>query len=199
LRTFRPKEALPYCYKALRLLKDLQQQSRAYVAKTGARVEPLNPAKRLTGELGAIRPSGQQVARDGTMTEEELLRIGLAVLETMRGGVAPGDGGRQALQSVEQRLAGEASADPARWLAAYGAMRRISGKTGDGAPGARGAVADGARGSDGAVADGARVADIVLVQQAILRLLPVAEPEPAAGRGSPDGGLTRLYFNHLKK
>ena len=176
LRTYRPKEALPYCYKALRLLKDLQQQSRAYVAKTGVRVEPLNPAKRLTGELGAIRPSEQRVDRDGAMTEEELLRTGLAVLEAMREGVTPGYAGRQVLQRVEQRLAGEASADPARLLKAYAAMRRVSGE-----------------------AKGACGADIELVQRALARLLPVAEAEPAVRKGVADGGLTRLYFNFLKK
>src|SRR6185295_2228842 len=46
LRTFKPQEALPYEYKALRLLKDLQQKSRAYVAKTGVHVTPLDLKKR---------------------------------------------------------------------------------------------------------------------------------------------------------
>ena len=52
LRTYKPREALPFAYKALRLLKDLQQKSRAYVAKTSAKTAPLKPAeKRLTGDL----------------------------------------------------------------------------------------------------------------------------------------------------
>jgi len=170
LRTFRPREALPYCYKALRLLKDLQQQSRAYVAKTGVRVTPLNPAKRLTGELAAISPGGQEVRRDGGMTEEEWLRAGLAVLEGMRSGVMPGDGGRMVMQEVQRRIAGEAAADPGRWLAAYAAVRRMHGAE-----------------------------DIRLVEQALVRLLPAAEAEPAPEKGVEDGGLTRQYFNRLKE
>src|SRR5207248_2718954 len=45
LRTYKPQEALPYEYKALRLLKDLQQKSRAYVAKTSVKTPPLKPEK----------------------------------------------------------------------------------------------------------------------------------------------------------
>ncbi|MDB5232376.1 MAG: hypothetical protein JWN76_3181, partial [Chitinophagaceae bacterium] len=40
LRILKPVEALPYEYKALRLLKDLQQKSRSYVAKTGYQTTP---------------------------------------------------------------------------------------------------------------------------------------------------------------
>ncbi|MFY7900426.1 MAG: hypothetical protein ACOVNY_09600 [Chitinophagaceae bacterium] len=54
LRSFKPKEALPFAYKALRLLKDLQQKSRAFVAKTNFKTTPLKPEKRLTGKLETI-------------------------------------------------------------------------------------------------------------------------------------------------
>src|ERR1700743_1335310 len=94
LRTFKPKEAFPFCYKALRLLKDLQQQSRAYVAKTGVKLTPLNPDKRLTGELGAIAAPVERAERGDGLAEESVLRIGLAVLEGMRNGLRPGDGDR---------------------------------------------------------------------------------------------------------
>ncbi|MBC5775750.1 hypothetical protein H8S95_16875 [Pontibacter sp. KCTC 32443] len=55
LRTHKPKEALPYEYKALRMLKEVQQSQRAYVAKTGFEAPPLKePELRLTGELNKI-------------------------------------------------------------------------------------------------------------------------------------------------
>ncbi len=54
LRSFKPKEALPFAYKALRLLKDLQQKSRAFVAKTAFKTTPLKPEKRLTADLSSI-------------------------------------------------------------------------------------------------------------------------------------------------
>ncbi len=57
LRTHKPKEALPYEYKALRMLKEVQQSQRAYVAKTGFEAPPLKePELRLSGELNKISP-----------------------------------------------------------------------------------------------------------------------------------------------
>ncbi|WP_299760174.1 DUF4175 family protein [uncultured Pontibacter sp.] len=61
LRTHKPKEALPYEYKALRMLKDVQQSQRAYVAKTGFEAPPLKePELRLSGELDKITPLNEQ-------------------------------------------------------------------------------------------------------------------------------------------
>jgi len=78
LRTFKPREALPFAYKALRLLKDLQQKSRAYVAKTGVRVTPLDPAKRLAGKLEGIAPPVQRPVVVGEApSAEQVLRIAL--------------------------------------------------------------------------------------------------------------------------
>ena len=55
LRFHRPPEALPYEYRALELLKDLQQRSRLYVQKVGFETPPLEPeTMRLTGELDDI-------------------------------------------------------------------------------------------------------------------------------------------------
>lgn len=54
LRINKPQDALPFEYKALRLLKDLQQKSRVYVAKTGFKATLLKPEKRLTGDLSKI-------------------------------------------------------------------------------------------------------------------------------------------------
>ncbi|HEY4107365.1 DUF4175 family protein [Puia sp.] len=183
LRTFKPREALPYCYKALRLLKDLQQQSRAYVAKTGVKLTPLNPARRLTGELGAIQAPVQRLGRDDGMSKEDILRMGLAVLEGMRVGVRPGEGDRAILGMVERRLASEAAARPGKFLAGYEGMRRLKDilaaetMKGEAGPGAM---------------------DILAAERAIVALLPVAEAWPVAQGAAADGGLERLYFGYIK-
>lgn len=55
LRTHRPRQALPYEYRALRLLKAVQQKSRAYVQKTGFDLPPIpEKEKRLTGDLAGV-------------------------------------------------------------------------------------------------------------------------------------------------
>ena len=56
LRTYRPKDALPYEQRALELLKAVQQASRSYVQRVGFAPPPLEPArKRLSGKLDGIR------------------------------------------------------------------------------------------------------------------------------------------------
>ncbi len=121
LRTYHPQEALPFAYKALRLLKDLQQQSRAYVAKTGVRVTPLNPDKRLTGDLGAIEAPVQEVVVGGSLTEEEVLRMALAVLESGREGASDS----AILRRAGRRLGAAAAAKPSMYLGAYQALKSI--------------------------------------------------------------------------
>lgn len=52
LRLFEPEKSLPFQYKALELLKTVQQKSRVYVKRTGYDPPPIKESeKRLTGEL----------------------------------------------------------------------------------------------------------------------------------------------------
>ncbi len=125
LRVFQPQEALPYAYKALRLLKDLQQQSRAFVAKTGVRVTPLNPAKRLTGDLAAIQAPLQKAVVGGGVSDTEVLRMVLSVLDAMRSGQAAGEGSRVLMQQAVRRLGREAAVRPGEYLAAYRGLRGL--------------------------------------------------------------------------
>jgi len=179
-RVNKPREALPFCYKALRLLKELQQQSRVYVAKTGVRLTPLNPDKRLTGELGAIVAPVQRLVRVDEVPEEELLRMGLAVLEGMRVGMPLGKGDRVVLGSVERRLGREAAARPGRFLAGYEGVKRLTGVV---------ATTAAARGA---------AMDILAAEKAIVLLLPAAEERPGVRSVAADGGLGRLYFHFIK-
>ncbi len=50
LRLFAPEAALPYAYRALRLLKEVQQASRVYVRRVGFAPTPLDFTRRLTGD-----------------------------------------------------------------------------------------------------------------------------------------------------
>jgi hypothetical protein len=187
LRTYKPKDALPYAYKALRLLKDLQQQSRSFVAKTGVRLSPLNPARRLTGELGAIRAPGQRAERPPGLTEEEVLRIVLALLD---GGRIAGAGSRVLMAQAERRLGAAASARPGEFLAGYQAMRRVVAEV---IPGG----GDAASGGD--VVAGAGEGDVLLAQQAMRKLLPGAQAVPVGRKVQADAGLSQLYFSHIDK
>jgi len=171
LRTFKPQEALPYEYKALRLLKDLQQKSRAYVAKTGVKLTPLDTTKRLKGVLDGI---GQPVRQVNTTSQEpsteDKLRMALSILDR-------GDASGPALtilQEAARQLGRQAAEHPAEYLAGYQAIRRILART-------------------------MAPSDARSAQQAILKIVSLPEANPSERKISADAGLSQLYFNKMKK
>jgi hypothetical protein len=85
LRTMRPEEALSYEYKALELIKALQQKSRVYVEKTGFKPPVLKPAeKRLTGELDDIRNPKRIWNEEAIEKLYPNLRKAISILEKIR-------------------------------------------------------------------------------------------------------------------
>jgi hypothetical protein len=70
LRQGHPDQALPYAYKALAFIKQVQQAERIYLARVGSELPPIDMARRMTGKrdgLGnrsvqlAARPAGDAV------------------------------------------------------------------------------------------------------------------------------------------
>ncbi|MDB5192556.1 MAG: hypothetical protein JWQ96_2119 [Segetibacter sp.] len=125
LRTNKPTDALPFEYKALKLLKELQQQTRVYVAKTGIKTTPLKPEKRLTGELDKITPpfiqqNFQQKAH-GTIT----LRKALGVLEQIRNKEVLQRPSIEILEQASMQLSTKAATEPGAYLTSLEALRRI--------------------------------------------------------------------------
>jgi hypothetical protein len=57
LRMYEPQKSLPYQYQALKLLKEISNDSRIYVHKTGFDPPPLKEEKRLTGDLAELKSS----------------------------------------------------------------------------------------------------------------------------------------------
>jgi len=172
LRTFKPQEALPYEYKALRLLKDLQQKSRAYVAKTGVRVTPLDPKKRLTGKLDEILMPRQHVGFAQEPSVEDKLRMALSILD--RGGAINGPA-LGVLQQASRQLGKKAMDKPGEYLKGFQAMRRVL------------------AGEEGAEADRK------LAQQAISKMVSLPEESPSRHTGAPNAGLSQLYFSNANK
>lgn len=125
LRTHKPKEALPYEYKALRMLKEVQQSTRAYVAKTGFEAPPLKePELRLSGELDKITPlSETQTIK--TETKLPYTRAALSWLERYRqqGIYKPSD--VRVLEQAGQELAQQALNGPSSYLRALQDLRTI--------------------------------------------------------------------------
>lgn len=57
LRLYQPEKSLPYQYTALKLLKEISNDSRIYVHRTGFDPPPLKEEKRLTADLSEVKNS----------------------------------------------------------------------------------------------------------------------------------------------
>ena len=125
LRSLQPKDALPFEYKALRLLKDLQQKTRAYVSKTGIKTTPLDPKKRLSADADGIQPFVS--VRKIKSPEEELMitRKSLGILEQLRYDKRLPEESSRILQESLAKLTESAAKDPAAYLPALTAMNRV--------------------------------------------------------------------------
>lgn len=58
LRQGDPAAALPYAYRALAYIKDVQQADRIYLARTGIEVPPVDESRRLTGDRAGLADRG---------------------------------------------------------------------------------------------------------------------------------------------
>jgi hypothetical protein len=173
LRLYKPEAALPFEYKALRLLKDLQQKSRMYVAKTAYNPAPLKMEKRLTGELDKIiQPVGHQDIKSDN-NQFEVLKNAVSVLEQLKTNAAMNNSDRHTLQLANQQLSEKASALPEIYLPALGALHRILST------------------------NSAKSNDIGLVEKAIQRVLPPGKTLPASMQNSADMGLSSGYYKNL--
>src|SRR5690606_34799680 len=119
-------KALPFEYKALRLLKDLQQKSRAYVAKTVVKTTPLKAEKRLTGELAEIQQAAAVNKHLGNKDQSGDLRTSLSLLEGRKSGQAGNPADLTILRTTEQALVAAAAASPAKYLPALKAMKTVT-------------------------------------------------------------------------
>jgi hypothetical protein len=125
LRTFFPKDALPFEYKALRLLKELQQSSRAYVAKTNVKTTPLKFEKRLTGELTKILPQPLQFQMLKSTDIETEYRKTMGVLLTIRAHEIPDANTLAQMQVTLQSLNRLAIDKPSEYLLPYESFKRL--------------------------------------------------------------------------
>lgn len=176
LRTFKPNDALPFEYKALRLLKDLQQKSRAYVAKTAYNPPPLKLVeKRLSGDLSKIgQPLSHQDIKQNA-DEYADLKKAVSVLDLMKQTRTVAQGDIHVLQITGVQLSSRATTQPGIYLPAITAIRHIL----------------------AAPAKQVSLTDILKVETALQKALPLAAKLPQPGQNSADMGLSQSYFKNL--
>ncbi|MEX6690810.1 hypothetical protein QTN47_25100 [Danxiaibacter flavus] len=179
LRTFKPAEALPFAYKALRLLKDLQQKSRVYVGKTNIKTPPLQKEKRLSGDLSGIASPELQRNNEKLVSEADVFKESLGVLEQLKTDLVVSTGELELLLRASAGLSRHAASNPTGFMHALQSMKNItiSLETGK------------------AISNN----DIVVVQKTLYEIIPAPARRPRqAGKGA-DFSLSDTYFNNLQK
>jgi regulator of replication initiation timing len=175
LRLYKPQAALPFAYKALRLLKDLQQKSRAFVAKTAYNPPPFKQEKRLSGELDKIiQPINKQDIKP-TADQLDALKKAVSVLEDLKTNLKLSAADNRILQLANQQLNSKASAQPGVYLPALNSMRRILS------------------------ASQVNSKDVDLVERALQKTLTTLKNMPASNANSADMGLSKQYYKNLKQ
>ncbi|WP_192822858.1 DUF4175 family protein [Rufibacter sp. LB8] len=125
LRTGRPKEALPFEYKALRLLKDVQQSSRVYVKKSGYEPPPLKvPEKRLSGDLSKVQTVALR-REEKPEASYPVVRQALQRVENLKTGGTPQPDDAAVLEQAGQELGKAAIREPGNYLRALQDLRRV--------------------------------------------------------------------------
>lgn len=114
LRLYSPEKSLPYQYRILRILKEISNDSRIYVHKTGLDAPPVKEDKRLTGDLSETKSSVDRKAGLVPPKYPSSLKAIQILNNAIAGEVVP------ELVEALRRAAGEVSAaaleDPARYL-----------------------------------------------------------------------------------
>jgi hypothetical protein len=174
LRLYKPQEALPFEYKALRLLKDLQQKSRSYVAKTAYNPSPIKLEKRLTGDLSKIAQPINKEDIKAKADQFETLKAAVQLLEQIKTTRIYSNNDKHVLQLTKQQLSIKASAQPGIYLPAVNALNRIL------------------------LATNPQLQDLDLVERSIQKTLPVSAQLPQTSSQKPDMGLSQHYYQNIK-
>lgn len=82
LRLYEPEKSLPYQYTALKLLKEISNDSRIYVHRTGFDPPPLKEEKRLSGDLAEVR-SYTGISKQPDQQDYPAIRQAQQVLEKL--------------------------------------------------------------------------------------------------------------------
>ena len=78
LRSGKPKQALPYEYRALAFIKKVQQADRIYLAKVGVELPPIDETRRLSGDRSALKNRGD-VLQPADMPDTALIKFWLSL------------------------------------------------------------------------------------------------------------------------
>jgi hypothetical protein len=126
LRLYKPETSLPYQYKILKLLKEISNDSRVYVHRTGFDPPPIKEEKRLSGDLSEIKNSSEK--NKNTKPEDyPAIRKGLLTIEALLGNQNAGlnTNDQTILQEAGNELAAVALKQPGTYLKSLSLLKSV--------------------------------------------------------------------------
>ncbi|MBC7758521.1 MAG: hypothetical protein H7069_06670 [Phormidesmis sp. FL-bin-119] len=177
LRLYKPAEALPFEYKALRLLKDLQQKSRVYVAKTSFKPPIIKADKRLSGELDKVIQPQTVRSFDSKEDVQSSLRLTAGILAGNKQGITLNANQILILNDASRIIAARAVAQPGIYLNSLGTLRTIIR-------------------SGSITTSHANKRDL---EAALQRIISQDSRKPQSKNSAPSNDLATQYFNNLRK
>ncbi len=126
LRLYQPEKSLPYQYTALRLLKEISNDSRIYVHRTGFDPPPLKEEKRLTADLSEVHNSTQNNSTALTIAFPQI-RKALVMLESwqQKNKQTLSVAEKKQLQLAGQELARLVMEQPGQYLEGLSMLKRL--------------------------------------------------------------------------
>lgn len=131
LRLGEPRKSLPFQYKALKLLKEIANDSRIYVHRTGFDAPPIKEEKRLTGELDDARTTTDRYSGDVNIFPalHEALAVAEKLIRTPNSAISNSD------IAIFNRAAAEAGRaapeNPLKFIPLLSALQKFTAGTAD--------------------------------------------------------------------
>lgn len=122
LRQGHPEQALPYAYKALGFIKEVQQATRIFLARVGPELPPIDESRRLSGDRAGL--ARRELARatkdtDADAAPDDAWRLLAESPDTAKATELPLDALERWLHANEARVP-----DPLAFVSAIDAVRR---------------------------------------------------------------------------
>jgi hypothetical protein len=126
LRLYEPEKSLPFQYKALKLLKEVSNDSRIYVHKTGFDPPPIKEEKRLTGDLTEIKNSKRDTELSKGLMYPEIRNAILTIDRTLQPEkLLISNKEKEILAKAGQEITSLALQKPAQFLPALSLIKNI--------------------------------------------------------------------------
>lgn len=176
LRLYDPEKSLPYQYQALKLLKEISQDSRVYVHRTGFEPPPIKEDRRLKGDLAETKSSTdihQQTGEGKFPAMQASITLLEKYLDNPQRNFTPRE--KQILQQAGGELSGVALKQPGQHLSSLSALQDlVQGKT----------------------PQEERQASLLLILKSFWQVLPSRAPSPSA-QVQPWHTLDRKFVDNL--